>query len=117
MRYPGDCRCVFSTGLHRVACFDERLCFVSPDCLLDIVFPSPFLKSAPTLVQLHRQHGASYHVETITTSYQEAFKEELVHFHECIEHDRTPRTNAVDSRKDYQLLLDIVQAYRAGQRH
>lgn len=116
MRYPGDCRCVFYTGLHHVARFDERLSFVSPDRLLEIEFPSPFLKSAPTLVKLHEQRGGSYHLETITTSYQEAFKEELLHFHDCIVHDRTPRTNALDSRKDYQLLLDIVQAYRAGQR-
>jgi predicted dehydrogenase len=115
MRYPGDTRCVFYTGLHGVARFDERLSCVSQERLVEIAFPSPFLKSAPTLVQVHEQRGASNRVETITTSYEEAFKEELVHFHECIVQGRTPRTNAADARKDHVLLLDIVQAYRARQ--
>jgi predicted dehydrogenase len=115
LRYPGDCRCVFYTGLHNVARFDERLTFVSPERILEIAFPSPYLKNVPTLVHLHEQREGAYRTETTIASYEEAFKEELVHFHDCIVRDQIPRTSAADSRKDHELLLDIIQAYRARQ--
>jgi predicted dehydrogenase len=114
-RYPGECRCVFYTGVHGLARFDERITFVSPERILEIAFPSPYLKSAPTLVHCHEQRDGAYRTETRITSYEEAFKEELVHFHQCVVQNQTPRTNAVDTRKDHELLLAIVQAYRSQQ--
>jgi predicted dehydrogenase len=115
MRYPHECRCVFATGLHGVARFDERLTCISPQRIVEISFPSPFLKSAPTLVHVHEQREAAYHSECIITSYEASFKEELLHFHECIVHNRPPRTNAADAREDHVLLLAIVRAYKTLQ--
>jgi predicted dehydrogenase len=116
MRYPGELRCVFYTGITRIARFDEKLTCVSPERTVEIAFPSPFLKSTPTLVNVYEQRDGAYHVDCITASYEEAFKEELVHFHDCVVHNRRPRTDAVEGRKDHELLLDIVAAYTARRR-
>ena len=115
LRYPGDCRCVFYTGLHKVARFDERLSLVSPERIVEIAFPSPFLKSAPTLVHVHEHRAGAYREVSLTASYEEAFKAELVHFYECVVNSTTPRTSALDTRKDHELLLAIVHAYQTRQ--
>lgn len=114
--YPGETRCVFYTGttpgLHR---FDEKLTAFSPNRVVEISFPSPFLKSAPTLVRTYRNREDTYREESIVASYEESFKEELIHFHECVVHDRSPLTNAVEGRQDTELLLQLVRTY-LGQR-
>jgi hypothetical protein len=70
------------------------------------------VKSTPAVVHLHGQRDGAYRTESLTTLYEEAFKEELVHCHECVVQNRVPLTNAADSRMDQVLLLDIVRAYR-----
>jgi predicted dehydrogenase len=116
MRYSDDCRCIFYTGMHSVVRFDERISCVSPERIVEIAFPSPFLKNTPTLVHVHEQRDGCYSTTCLTPSYEEAFREELIHFHECVVHNRAPRTDAVDARNDHVLLLDIVRAYLAQQR-
>jgi predicted dehydrogenase len=45
-------------------------------------------------------------------SYRESFKEELVHFHECVTTGRTPITSARDALHDIALCEAVVDVHR-----
>ena len=108
--YPGDMRCVFDTaivpGLRK---FDESLTAYSADRVVSIVFPSPFLKYAPTVVEEWRMDGDTYQELQTTAHYAEAFKEELIHFHECVVQGATPDTPLEEGRQDIATLISIVE--------
>jgi len=46
----------------------------------------------------------------VNVSFAEAFKEELLHFHECVTTDREPLTNGEDGKEDIAFLQKIVVA-------
>src|SRR5262249_48968321 len=73
-------------ALPSIARYSMEFAFYSPDRRVTLSFPSPFLRSAPTL--LIREEGKTPSPESTVTqevvSYAESFKEELVHFHECV---------------------------------
>jgi predicted dehydrogenase len=113
MRYPDEQRCVFYRGGTRLGRFDERMTVFAGERIVDISFQNPFLKSAPTLVTVRRERDGAHRDESILASYEEAFKEELVHFHDCIVEDRQPLTNALEGKKDTELMIQWVRAYMA----
>jgi predicted dehydrogenase len=94
-----------------VARYQQEFSFFSPAGRLSLVFPSPFLKNAPT--ELVREGGsmdsprAWRTVETV--SYEEAFKRELLEFHACVTQDREPRTSATDAVSDVALCQAIIR--------
>jgi predicted dehydrogenase len=57
----------------------------------------------------------SSRTETVT-SYRESFKEELVHFHECVTGGRVPTTSGVDSLHDIALCEAVVAVHRSRTR-
>jgi predicted dehydrogenase len=115
MRYPDETRCVFYTGVMNIRRFDEKLTVIATEKTVQIDFPSPFLKSAPTMVHVWENREGTFREDHILASYEEAFKEELIHFHDCIVNGRTPRTPVVEGRKDTRLLTDMVKAYTMRQ--
>jgi predicted dehydrogenase len=89
--------------------------FYSPTRRLTLSFPSPFLRSMPTL--LVSEDGVptsprSWRTEEIT-SYRESFKEELIHFHECVTSGRQPFTSGRDSLHDIALCESVVAVHRS----
>jgi predicted dehydrogenase len=115
MRYPNEMRCVFYTGVMNIRRFDEKLTVIAPEKTVQIDFPSPFLKSAPTLVHVWENCDGAFREDNIVASYEEAFKEELVHFHDCIVSGRPPRTPVTEGRKDTQLLIEMARTYQERQ--
>jgi predicted dehydrogenase len=114
LRYPGETRCVFYTGTTPgIRRFDEKITAISPNRTVEISFPSPFLKSTPTMVRVYENRDGVYREDNILASYEEAFKEELIHFHDCIVNNREPLTDAVEGRKDTELLIQFVRTYLA----
>ena len=113
LAYPNDLRCILDTATVRdLRLFDETMTVYAPDSIVSIVFPSPFLKNAATVVKEWRMDGGHFRESTTTVSYEEAFKLELVHFHDCIVNGRTPRTPAQGGRAQIALLIDMIKAYR-----
>jgi predicted dehydrogenase len=113
MAYPGDLRCVFETAiLPGLRKFDESLTVYSPHKVVSILFPSPFLKNAPTLVEEWEMVKAGYRESLTTASYEEAFKLELIHFHNCILEGKQPHTPLNEGREDIATLIAMIQAYR-----
>ncbi len=111
----GETRCVLNwVDLPGMTRYAMEFAFYAPESRLTLAFPSPFLRSAPTL--LRREGGEpgtarSWQSEEIT-SYEESFREELIHFHACVTSGRAPLTSAADALHDIALCRSVVAAHR-----
>jgi predicted dehydrogenase len=109
----GDTECVFMwaelPGLPR---YEQEILLYSPDERVGLVFPSPFLRNAPTLLV---REGAviggssSAHTEEIV-SFDGAYKRELIEFHSCIAEGREPLTSGLDGLRDVALCESIIRS-------
>jgi predicted dehydrogenase len=93
----------------------EFACY-GPDKRVTISFPSPFLRSAPTLLDIEGgENGTtrSWHTEEIS-SYDSAFKRELLEFHECVVNRKKPETDADDALHDIALCQSIIRGFQTG---
>jgi predicted dehydrogenase len=88
----------------------EELAFLGEESRVRIQFPSPFLRHFPTPVEVQGMENGTDYRKRVQVSYAEAFKEELLHFHECINADREPLTHASEGKDDIAFLQKIVAA-------
>src|SRR5215207_5111637 len=117
LTYPNDVRTVYTwTMLPYVKNYAETFAFYASDGRVLIRFPSPYLRNAPTLIDLERMHDDELQVTRFTTSYEEAFKRELLEFDDCVRSGRTPRTDAPGFRQDLEVLTEIVRKFPASSR-
>ena len=102
--------------LDGVARYQQEFGFFTPQRRATLVFPSPFLRSMPTQLRLEggATNGPRAWQTLETVSYEEAFKRELVEFHDCITADREPRTTAADGVRDVALCQALVTAHLNG---
>jgi len=111
----GHSQCVLSwVDLPGIARYEMEFAFYSPDRRLTLSFPSPFLRNAPTILTSEGgtpSAATSWRHEEIT-SFEESFKQELVHFYECATTGRTPTTSAADSIRDIALCEAVVNVHR-----
>lgn len=111
----GKTQCVITwVDLPGIARYQMELAFYAPDRRLTLSFPSPFLRSMPTLLLTEGGEIGSpraWRTEEIT-SYAESFKEELVHFHECVTTGQRPVTSGEDGLRDIALCHAIVEVHR-----
>jgi predicted dehydrogenase len=111
----GQAQCILAwVDLPGIARYEMELAFYSPERRLILSFPSPFLRSAPT--NLITEAGtptlpSSSRTEEIT-SFEESFKQELIHFHECATTGRSPVTSGADSLRDVALCEAVVAVHR-----
>jgi predicted dehydrogenase len=110
----GATECIVAwVDLPGIARYEMEFAFYAPDRRLTLSFPSPFLRSAPTL--MHDEGGAapSSHAwrNEQVVSYAESFKEELIHFHDCITSGRAPLTSGEDALRDIALCEAVVDAH------
>ena len=111
-RFARDVRVSMSwVSLPGVRHYEERLRFVSPEKRVTLVFPSPYLRHAPTPVLVERMDGAELVSEARTVSYEEAFRAELHHFRDCVAAGRRPETSVDDALGDAQWIRAIARAY------
>ena len=86
------------------------------DRRLRLLFPSPFLRNAPT--ELVIEGGTVGSPRSWAThevvAYEEAFKIELIEFADSIAEHRAPRTTADDGLADVELCVEIIEAMEAG---
>ncbi len=110
----GRAQCTINwVDLPGIARYQMEFAFYSPARRLTLSMPSPFLRSAPTLLIDEGGDAASaksYRNEEII-SYSESFKEELLHFHDCVTKGLAPRTSGADSLRDIALCQSIITAY------
>lgn len=97
-----------------IARYSMEFAFYSPERRLTLSFPSPFLRSMPTLL-ITEDGDASSPQSTRTeeiTSFRESFKEELLHFHDCVVNRKQPTTSGRDTLHDIALCEAIVDVHR-----
>jgi predicted dehydrogenase len=111
----GRTRCVLNwVDLPGITRYAMEFAFFAPEARLTLGFPSPFLRSAPTL--LIREGGdtgtaRSWQTEEIN-SYEESFRQELIHFHDCVVTGKTPITSATDALRDVALCQSVIDVHR-----
>lgn len=101
--------------LPAIARYSMEFAFFSPERRLTLSFPSPFLRSMPTLLVTEDGESdspRSTRTEEVT-SYAESFKEELVHFHECVTRGIEPVTSGRDALHDIALCESVVAVHRS----
>jgi predicted dehydrogenase len=98
-----------------IARYRQELAFYSPERRLTLRFPSPFLRSEPTelIVEGGEPGTADSWSRREVVSYQEAFKQELIEFADCIATGREPRTSGQDGLADLRVCEAVVRAHRA----
>jgi predicted dehydrogenase len=112
----GDTQCVLMwVDLPSIARYEMEFAFYSPDRRLTLSFPSPFLRSMPTM--LVSEGGAApspraWRTEEVT-SYEESFKRELIHFHDCATTGREPITSGADTMHDIALCDAVIRVHRS----
>jgi len=100
-----------------VARYRQEFAFFSPKGRASLVFPSPFLRNAPTQLVLEGgspDSARSWRTDE-TVSYEEAFKRELLEFYDCVVSDREPRTTAAEATRDVALCQAIVREHLAAE--
>ncbi|HMJ38547.1 MAG TPA: Gfo/Idh/MocA family oxidoreductase [Verrucomicrobiae bacterium] len=112
----GRTQCILAwVDLPGIARYSMELAFHSPTRRLTLSFPSPFLRSVPTLLVSEdgvAKSPRSWRTEEIA-SYRESFKEELIHFHDCITSGRQPVTSGRDSLHDIALCEAVVAVHQS----
>ena len=111
----GSAQCILAwIDLPEIARYSMEFAFYSPERRVTLAFPSPFLRSMPTL--LITEDGQAHSPRASRTeevaSYRESFKEELVHFHECVTTGKRPITSGVDALHDIALCEAVVTVHR-----
>jgi predicted dehydrogenase len=111
LRYPGDVRCVLTwVNLPELRHYSQELAFYGPADRVTVRFPSPFLRNEPTALLVEGMEDGAAWEQSFTVSYEEAFKRELIHFHDCVVAGRTPLTSGEVARQDLVVLQAIATA-------
>jgi len=111
IKYPGDIRVVYTwTYLADLRDYFQEMALMSPTNRLRIQFPSPYLRHFPTPVVFQGMENGAAFEKRVLASYDEAFRRELVAFHDSVVQDRQPLTDGADARSDIRLLQQIFAA-------
>jgi predicted dehydrogenase len=111
LEYPNDVRATYTWSLlPYLKHYVQDYSFYASDGRVHIRFPSPYLRNEPTIVDVEAMDGIELRQTRLVTSYEEAFKLELIHFHECVTQGRQPLTDAAGFRTDLELLVAIARA-------
>jgi predicted dehydrogenase len=109
LRYPEDIRCVLTwVNLPELRHYSQELAFYGPADRVILRLPSPFLRNEPTALIVEGMENGTAFEKSLTVSYEEAFKRELVHFHTCVVEGRRPRTSGSEARQDLVVLQAIA---------
>jgi predicted dehydrogenase len=99
-----------------IARYAMEFALYAPDRRLRLVFPSPFLRNSPAVLEIEAGAGStgrSWRTEEIA-GYESGFKRELVAFHEAIVTGRAPDTTGTDGLRDIVLCQAIIDSHHRG---
>jgi predicted dehydrogenase len=108
---PGGGRVTMShLNLPGVPDYTERVTVFCTDRILELTFPSPYLRHLPTRLTV-RRGGPDHALETLDlrTSYEEAFRQELRAFHAAATGQAPVETTVEQARRDIELLTSAFR--------
>jgi len=108
---PGDGRVALThLNLPGVPDYTERVSIYCADRIIELTFPSPYLRHFPTRLTVRR--GAPDHtLELIDerVGFEEAFREQLRAFHAAVLGERPVETPVEEARRDIELLTSAFR--------
>lgn len=111
-QFPRGVRVSMSwVSLPGVKHYEERLRFVSPNLRATLIFPSPYLRHAPTKLEVERMDGETLVVEDRVVSYDEPFRIEVHHFRESVLGGKAPVISVEDAVRDARWIEAIGKSY------
>jgi len=99
-----------------VARYQQDFSFFSPERRAALVFPSPFLRSAPVELVIEggsQESSRSWRIVE-TVSFESGFKRELLEFYASVTENREPRTTAEEAVRDVALCQAIIRQHLAA---
>jgi predicted dehydrogenase len=113
LRYASGVRAVVSLHyLWDLAHYEETVAYYGKADRVRLVFPSPFFRNMPTPVIVEGMEDGKPFEKQVIASMKEAFKEELLHFAECVHKRKTPITTPEEAKGDVALLHQIFKAIK-----
>ena len=110
-------QCVISwVDLPGIARYEMNFSLYAPHRRLNLFFPSPFVRNLPATLSVEDGDRDSPHARRSdeVVSFSESFRDELVHFHDCVVTGRTPLTSGIDGLRDVALCQSVVAAHLSG---
>jgi predicted dehydrogenase len=97
-----------------IARYEMEFAAFAPDRRITLAFPSPFLRSEPTVLRVEEGDGMGPRSSATqqTTSYESAFKRELLAFHAAVTTGASLPTSGSDGVRDVALCEQIIRSYR-----
>lgn len=90
--------------------YTERITIYCTDRIVELTFPSPYLRHFPTRLTLRRPgKGGALATEEHRISYEEAFREELRSFHAAACGEALVQTTVEQARRDVELLTSALR--------
>jgi predicted dehydrogenase len=90
--------------------YRETVSIYCPNQRVFIDFPSPYLRNMPTSIVVEKAVEDRFVRTESLGSFEEAFKNELLHFHECITEGREPLSSGIEGRKDVAIMQNVIRA-------
>ena len=113
LRYASGVRVVISLQyLWDLAHYEETVAYYAKADRVRLTFPSPFFRNMPTPVIVEGMEDGKPFQKEVIASMREAFKEELLHFADCVRTGKRPDTTPEEARGDVALLHRIFQAIK-----
>ena len=90
--------------------YTERMTVYCADRIVELTFPSPYLRHLPTRLTLRRSGGGHVlEVQGFRVSYEEAFRNQLRAFHAAICGEAPVETTIEQARRDVELLTSAFR--------
>jgi predicted dehydrogenase len=90
--------------------YTERVTVYCRDRIIELTFPSPYLRHLPTRLTLRRDGGGlALEVQDYRISYEEAFREQLRAFHAAACGEAPVLTTVEQARRDVELLTSAFK--------
>ena len=113
LRYPSGVRAVIVLHyLPDLARYEETVAYYGKASRVRLVFPSPFFRNLPTPVVVEGMEDGKPFEKHVAASMKEAFREELLHFADCVRKGTQPGTTPEEAKGDVALLHRIFHAIK-----
>lgn len=90
--------------------YTERITVYCTDRIIELTFPSPYLRHLPTRLTLRRSGGGhELEVQEYRVSYEEAFRQQLRAFHAAVCGEALIETTIEQARRDIELLTSAFR--------
>ena len=98
--------------LSHVKAYREEYSFFGNQERVHFQLPSPYLKNFPSPVTVTGGDGEMMWEKHVTVSYDEAFRNELLAFHDNIQNNAQPETNLSEAVQHHELIQAMIDAAR-----